>query len=319
MDPDSITGKDLHVQGLTERSVVELSDYLKILEIGAKHRTVAETNMNEVSSRSHAVFTLTIEQIQFLENAQLIGPRKKSKIHFIDLAGSERADSTGATGQRLKEGSMINQSLLSLGNVISALSRKTTQATNTNVINNTTTNSNSNSSNTTASHGYVPYRDSKLTYLLSDSLGGNSLTLMIACVTPTAACYEESVSTLRFAERAKKVTNQPHINLDPTSLRIVELEAEIKRLKLCLAQCTCKNSKKPGFSLYFIQKNLRFPQFSMKKLRFRCCGRVDSSDTILTSVDPDELLTEASQKEKSPNFKKKKQISPSFVSSNRLY
>ena len=87
MDPDSTTGTDLHVQGLTERRVVELGDYIKILQIGAKHRTVAETNMNEVSSRSHAVFTLTIEQVQWRENVQTIGPRKRSKIHFIDLAG----------------------------------------------------------------------------------------------------------------------------------------------------------------------------------------------------------------------------------------
>ena len=136
MDPDSVSGKELHVQGLTERHVVEFTDYMKIIQIGAKHRTVAETNINDVSSRSHAVLTLTIEQLQRKENDGTFGPRKRSKIHFIDLAGSERADVSGAAGIRLKEGGHINMSLLSLGNVISALS----------------------SSKSNLSNVYVPYR-----------------------------------------------------------------------------------------------------------------------------------------------------------------
>jgi hypothetical protein len=156
---------------------------------------VAETNMNAVSSRSHSVFTISITQSQrFVDDSGgiRIGLKKQSKIHLIDLAGSERANSTGATGETLKEGAAINQSLSCLGNVINGL----------------TTNSK-----------HIPYRDSKLTYLLSDSLGGNSITLMIACLTPIAGAYEETLSTLRFAERAKKIKNNAVVNVDATTLR----------------------------------------------------------------------------------------------------
>ncbi|KAK5669187.1 hypothetical protein QVD99_003597 [Batrachochytrium dendrobatidis] len=231
IDSKSATGKELYVEGLTERQLSTPLDYLKMIELGIKHRTVAETNMNKVSSRSHSVLTLIIEQYQAIphsiavpsdnydnaddgsaDNVNQIGVKKRSKIHLIDLAGSERVDSTGATGTRLKEGASINQSLSSLGNVINALS-------------------------THAKH--VPYRDSKLTYLLSDSLGGNSLTAMIACISPCAASYDETVGTLRFAERAKKVTNQVRVNVDPIVLRMLALEAEIARLRGILDKCTC--------------------------------------------------------------------------------
>ncbi|KAI8914337.1 P-loop containing nucleoside triphosphate hydrolase protein [Gorgonomyces haynaldii] len=199
IDPQSISGKDLYVEHLTERTLVTMSDFARMIHVGTQRRTVAETNMNEVSSRSHAVLTITIKQFKRLSSKvslasgdEPVGGVVQSKIHLIDLAGSERAYSTGATGERLKEGSAINQSLSSLGNVINALSTNA---------------------------GHVPYRDSKLTYLLSDSLGGNSITLVLACVTPVAAAYEESVSTLRFAERAKKIQNKARINMDPTALR----------------------------------------------------------------------------------------------------
>ncbi|KAJ3111743.1 hypothetical protein HK100_002589, partial [Physocladia obscura] len=251
MEPDSTTGKDLYVQNLSERYINNLHDYLRILTTGAKNRSVGETNMNEASSRSHAILTITIDQylvetsrrsrnvasadfgraesvsslapehmtaeMHSPEELQKIGMgRKRSKIHLIDLAGSERADSTGATGIRLKEGSQINQSLSALGNVISALTSH---------------------NSTTSTH--IPYRDSKLTYLLSDSLGGNALTLMITCCSPTAKNYSESMSTLRFAERVKKVVNRAIVNMDPYLLRIAELEAEVLRLKRLLDACTC--------------------------------------------------------------------------------
>ncbi|KAJ3412537.1 hypothetical protein HDV05_000618 [Chytridiales sp. JEL 0842] len=228
IDPESLTGKDLYVQGLTEHYINSMSDYMKIIRLGMKNRTVAETNMNDESSRSHAILTITVDQIITrpsdtpsssappsifdLETktsttttrkassggmgASLLGmARKRSKIHLVDLAGSERADSTGARGQRLKEGSAINQSLSSLGNVISALTAPYEQ------------------------RKYVPYRDSKLTYLLSDSLGGNALTLMLTCCSPTTVNYNESLSTLRFAERVKKVQNRARINIDPNMLK----------------------------------------------------------------------------------------------------
>jgi hypothetical protein len=147
--------------------------------------------MNAVSSRSHSIFTLNLIQREYLEGGKE-GIKRKSKIHLIDLAGSERAESTGATGQTLKEGAAINQSLSCLGNVINALS---------------------------IGSNHVPYRDSKLTHLLSDSLGGNSLTILVACLTPIAGAYEETVSTLKFAERVKKIKNKAILNVDANTLR----------------------------------------------------------------------------------------------------
>jgi hypothetical protein len=195
LDPKSVSGKDLTVNGLKQVPLVTENDYSKTIEQALARRVVAETNMNAVSSRSHSVFTLTIiQKDRFVDNKgdPQLGIKKRSKLHLIDLAGSERVDSTGATGDRLKEGAAINQSLSCLGNVINALSTKAS---------------------------FVPYRDSKLTYLLSDSLGGNSLTLMIACLTPIAGAYEETLGTLRFAERAKKIVNNAKVNVDPTTLR----------------------------------------------------------------------------------------------------
>ncbi|KAJ3172538.1 Kinesin-like protein kif3a [Geranomyces variabilis] len=219
-DPNSTNGRDLYISGITEKSVNTLQDYTRLMHTGSRHRTVGETNMNEVSSRSHAVLTITIEERRkpeagmSTEEAEMLAKhgKKRSKIHLIDLAGSERANATGATGDRLKEGSAINQSLSCLGNVINAL---------------------------TTSTKHVPYRDSKLTYLLSDSLGGNSLTLMITCVTPTIVNFDESLSTLRFAERVKKVRNVAKVNVDATMMRIMTLEAELRELRAALARCTC--------------------------------------------------------------------------------
>ncbi|KAJ3285132.1 Kinesin-like protein kif21b [Rhizoclosmatium sp. JEL0117] len=250
METGTTSGKDLYVQNLTEKHISSIKDYLKVLTTGAKNRSIGETNMNAQSSRSHAILTITIDQylveprkpqsggvgtlsrsestaslapeIASLEEnspemLQKIGQgKKRSKIHLIDLAGSERADSTGATGDRLKEGAQINQSLSALGNVISALT----------------------SPSSSAKH-HVPYRDSKLTYLLSDSLGGNALTLMITCCSPVSKNYSESISTLRFAERVKKVVNKAVVNMDPHLLKIAELEAEVLALKTRLANCTC--------------------------------------------------------------------------------
>ncbi|KAI9326655.1 P-loop containing nucleoside triphosphate hydrolase protein [Zopfochytrium polystomum] len=194
IDPDSANLKDHYVSGLTEMVVSEVDDYLDVIVMGAERRKVGATDMNAVSSRSHSVLTITIDQRSPISDGGIA--KKRSKINLVDLAGSERADSTGATGERLKEGAAINQSLSCLGNVVNALSSG--KAT------------------------HIPYRDSKLTYLLQDSLGGNSLTVMIACVTPTAKNYQESMSTLRFATRVKKgVKNVASLNVDANVLRWV--------------------------------------------------------------------------------------------------
>jgi hypothetical protein len=185
--------------------------------------------MNKVSSRSHAVFTITIDQTNVIHGGEgSTAAKKRSKIHLIDLAGSERANQTGAIGNRLKEGSSINLSLSCLGNVINALCTK---------------------------NNHIPYRDSKLTYLLSDSLGGNSLTLVLACLNPTESCYESSIGTLKFAERAKKVQNQARVNIDPKSLQILALRKEIEMLKLALLNCRCDHTKETNIRKRFMFLN----------------------------------------------------------------
>lgn len=162
---------------------------------GGENRSVGATAMNDVSSRSHAIFTVNFKIIE------KDGATMKAKFHLVDLAGSERSKKTKATGMRFKEGVKINQGLLALGNVISALG-----------------------GGSGSTGGFISYRDSKLTRLLQDSLGGNSLTLMIACVSPADYNIEETLSTLRYADRAKKIKNKPVKNQDSN-------EVEIKRLK----------------------------------------------------------------------------------------
>lgn len=165
--------------------------------------------MNDTSSRSHAIFTITFVQAGFMED---MPSETVSKIHLVDLAGSERANATGATGQRLKEGAHINKSLVTLGSVISALAEQTNPIQNKRIL-------------------YIPYRDSVLTWLLKDSLGGNSKTIMIAAISPADCNYSETLSTLRYANRAKNIINKPTINEDPNVRLIRELREEIMKLK----------------------------------------------------------------------------------------
>ena len=163
------------------------------MNIGNKNRSVGSTLMNERSSRSHSIFSITIETSEVLDDDGKEHIRV-GKLHLVDLAGSERQVKTGATGDRLKEATKINLSLSALGNVISALvDGKST---------------------------HIPYRDSKLTRLLQDSLGGNSKTMMIATISPASYNYEETMSTLRYANRAKSIKNKPKINEDPKASTI---------------------------------------------------------------------------------------------------
>ncbi|KAJ8794366.1 hypothetical protein J1605_003133 [Eschrichtius robustus] len=188
------------------------------MDAGNINRTTAATGMNDVSSRSHAIFTIKFTQAKFDSEMPC---ETVSKIHLVDLAGSERADATGATGVRLKEGGNINKSLVTLGNVISALADLSQDAANPLV---------------KKKQVFVPYRDSVLTWLLKDSLGGNSKTIMIATISPADVNYGETLSTLRYANRAKNIINKPTINEDANVKLIRELRAEIARLKMLLAQ-----------------------------------------------------------------------------------
>ncbi|XP_066451719.1 kinesin-like protein KIF16B isoform X3 [Eleutherodactylus coqui] len=207
-----------YVEDLSKHLIQNYSDVEELMDAGNINRTTAATGMNDVSSRSHAIFTLNFTQAKF--DAEM-PCETVSKIHLVDLAGSERADATGATGVRLKEGGNINKSLVTLGNVISALADLSQDAAN---------------HLAKKKQVFVPYRDSVLTWLLKDSLGGNSKTIMIATISPADINYGETLSTLRYANRAKNIINKPTINEDANVKLIRELRAEIARLKALLAQ-----------------------------------------------------------------------------------
>ncbi|KAI9582498.1 hypothetical protein GQX74_009885 [Glossina fuscipes] len=211
-----------YVENLSQHSVANFDEIQECITRGNIQRTTASTNMNDTSSRSHAIFTITFVQAVFMND---MPSETVSKIHLVDLAGSERANATGATGQRLKEGAHINKSLVTLGSVISALAEQTNF-----------TNSNQNNSGNVISKRvlYIPYRDSILTWLLKDSLGGNSKTIMIAALSPADCNYSETLSTLRYANRAKNIINKPTINEDANVKLIRELREEIAKLKSML-------------------------------------------------------------------------------------
>ncbi|AAW41182.2 kinesin, putative [Cryptococcus deneoformans JEC21] len=197
-----------YVEDLSRLVVENYTQMMTLMDEGNKARTVASTNMNETSSRSHAVFTLVLTQKRHDPQTQMTG-EKVSKISLVDLAGSERQASTGATGTRLKEGANINKSLTTLGKVISALAQA--------------------GQNKRKKEEHVPYRDSVLTWLLKESLGGNSKTAMIAAISP--ADYEETLSTLRYADAAKKIKTHAIVNEDPNAKLIRELKEELELLR----------------------------------------------------------------------------------------
>uniref|UniRef100_A0A2K6F5T7 Kinesin-like protein KIF21A n=1 Tax=Propithecus coquereli TaxID=379532 RepID=A0A2K6F5T7_PROCO len=218
----------IYTVGVTTRTVNTESEMMQCLKLGALSRTTASTQMNVQSSRSHAIFTIHVCQTRVcpqidVENAtdnKMISESSQmnefetltAKFHFVDLAGSERLKRTGATGERAKEGISINCGLLALGNVISALGDKSKRAT------------------------HVPYRDSKLTRLLQDSLGGNSQTIMIACVSPSDRDFMETLNTLKYANRARNIKNKVMVNQDRASQQINALRSEITRLQMELME-----------------------------------------------------------------------------------
>ncbi|XP_060614913.2 kinesin-like protein KIF1B isoform X21 [Anolis sagrei] len=198
-----------YVEDLSKLAVTSYTDIADLMDAGNKARTVAATNMNETSSRSHAVFTIVFTQKKHDPETDL-STEKVSKISLVDLAGSERADSTGAKGTRLKEGANINKSLTTLGKVISALAEVSKKKKKTD---------------------FIPYRDSVLTWLLRENLGGNSRTAMVAALSPADINYDETLSTLRYADRAKQIKCNAVINEDPNAKLVRELKEEVTRLK----------------------------------------------------------------------------------------
>ncbi|XP_029907363.1 kinesin-like protein KIF17 [Myripristis murdjan] len=199
--------RGVYVRDLTMQTVHSVGECEQIMEQGWKNRAVGYTLMNKDSSRSHSIFTIHLE----ICSTDVAGEDhlRAGKLNLVDLAGSERQSKTGATGERLREATKINLSLSALGNVISALVDGRSK--------------------------YVPYRDSKLTRLLQDSLGGNTRTLMVACLSPADNNYEESLSTLRYANRAKSIQNRPRINEDPKDALLRQYQEEIKKLRALIS------------------------------------------------------------------------------------
>ncbi|XP_074009366.1 kinesin-like protein KIF1A isoform X15 [Numenius arquata] len=204
-----------YVEDLSKLAVTSYNDIQDLMDSGNKARTVAATNMNETSSRSHAVFNIIFTQKRHDAETN-ITTEKVSKISLVDLAGSERADSTGAKGTRLKEGANINKSLTTLGKVISALAEM---------------DSGPNKNKKKKKTDFIPYRDSVLTWLLRENLGGNSRTAMVAALSPADINYDETLSTLRYADRAKQIRCNAVINEDPNNKLIRELKDEVARLR----------------------------------------------------------------------------------------
>nr|AZI75699.1 Kif17(S815D)-GFP [Expression vector TaCPdrKif17S815DGFP] len=199
--------RGVYVRDLTMQMVHSVGECERVMDLGWRNRSVGYTLMNKDSSRSHSIFTIHLEicSIDTAGDEHL----RAGKLNLVDLAGSERQSKTGATGDRLQEATKINLSLSALGNVISALVDGRSK--------------------------YIPYRDSKLTRLLQDSLGGNTRTLMVACLSPADNNYEESISTLRYANRAKSIQNRPRINEDPKDALLREYQEEIKKLRALIS------------------------------------------------------------------------------------
>ncbi|XP_039550033.1 kinesin-like protein KIF16B, partial [Pimephales promelas] len=203
-----------YVEALSRHHVQSYTEVGQLLHKGNRRRATASTGMNHVSSRSHAIFTIRF--IKAMSDAELPS-ETVSKVHLVDLAGSERADATQATGIRLKEGANINRSLVTLGIVISTLADLSIGG------------------GIKRKQNFVPYRDSALTWLLKDSLGGNAKTIMIATISPADVNYSETLNTLRYASRAKNILNKPTVNEDSNVKIIRELRAEIARLRALLS------------------------------------------------------------------------------------
>ncbi|MBW03162.1 Kinesin-like protein KIF27, partial [Eschrichtius robustus] len=226
--------KDLHIRedekgntvivGAKECQVESADEVMSLLEMGNAARHTGTTQMNEHSSRSHAIFTISLRQVTKSKEAAEDGSWYShqhivSKFHFVDLAGSERVTKTGNTGERFKESIQINSGLLALGNVISALGDPRRKSS------------------------HIPYRDAKITRLLKDSLGGSAKTVMITCVSPSSSDFDESLNSLKYANRARNIRNKPTLNFSPESDRMGEMEFEIKLLREALQSQQASSSQ----------------------------------------------------------------------------
>uniref|UniRef100_A0A8C5NT62 Kinesin family member 21B n=1 Tax=Junco hyemalis TaxID=40217 RepID=A0A8C5NT62_JUNHY len=284
----------IYTTGVTSRLISSQDELIQCLKQGALSRTTASTQMNVQSSRSHAIFTIYLCQTRVCARPELVNEEVSSlldgsqpaaeyetltaKFHFVDLAGSERLKRTGATGERAKEGISINCGLLALGNVISALGDQSKKVV------------------------HVPYRDSKLTRLLQDSLGGNSQTIMIACVSPSDRDFMETLNTLKYANRARNIKNKVVVNQDKTSQQISALRAEIARLQMELMEY--KAGKRvigedgtEGYSDLFRENAMLQKENSALRMRVKAMQEaidaINSRVTYLMSQEANMMLAKA--------------------------
>ncbi|KAH8934010.1 hypothetical protein BDL97_18G061300 [Sphagnum fallax] len=267
---ETISG-GITLSGVTEVNVKSLEEMSACLERGSLCRATGSTNMNSQSSRSHAIFTITLEQRRKWDKLEDCGEEYLcAKLHLVDLAGSERAKRTGADGARFKEGVHINKGLLALGNVISALGddKKRREG------------------------GHVPYRDSKLTRLLQDSLGGNSRTVMIACVSPADSNAEETLNTLKYANRARNIQNKPTVNRDPMA---AEMQQMRQQLELMQAELLCVRAGGPSSTEVQVMKQkmvwLEASNMDLRKELVEARGQLESlaQTAVESQVERDKL------------------------------
>ncbi|KAF2259371.1 kinesin family protein-like protein [Lojkania enalia] len=259
----------VYVQGLTEAEVKSYADVERLMRLGDMSRTTASTKMNDTSSRSHAVFTIQLKQIQHsLLSDQTI--ERCARMRLVDLAGSERAKSTEATGQRLKEGGQINRSLTTLGRVIAALADPRRHAKG------------------RRPRDIVPYRDSVLTWLLKDSLGGNSKTAMVACIAPSD--YEETLSTLRYADQAKRIRTRASVNQDCMSsaqrdAQIREMAEQIRSLQVSV-NAASQRKREEATELEEYQKQVAKMQRLMEENRMVSEAKIKALTSEVEELRP---------------------------------
>ncbi|CBX96516.1 similar to kinesin family protein [Plenodomus lingam JN3] len=259
----------VYVQGLTEAEVRSYADVERLMKIGDMSRTTASTKMNDTSSRSHAVFTIRLKQITHsLLSDETV--ERTARMRLVDLAGSERAKSTEATGQRLKEGGQINKSLTTLGRVIAALAdpRRQTKGRRPREV--------------------VPYRDSVLTWLLKDSLGGNSKTAMVACIAP--ADYEETLSTLRYADQAKRIRTRASVNQDCMSAaqrdaELQEMAEQIRSLQVSV-NAASQRKREEATELEEYQRQVALMQRLMEENRQVSAAKIKALSSEVEELRP---------------------------------